>query len=467
MKKTLFRQLITYMMLFCLVLCAICYAVIEFFFDDYYYAQQQEILRNRTHELAIQYDQNAIQVLEVMIDYYYSEYSMSVNLLDVNSKQMYGTFLHGMGRQGIYSVMTYDNVGKFFVSTSAQGMGMGQDTSWLSYLTQTKDGNLLLSRISYTSMDSVVLMVQQFFLYFGIGITVAFVIFAFLFSKSMSRPLRKLNNIASEMGKLNFSMRYEGKRYDEIGQLGNTLNALTTKLENTIAQLTGELSKERTLEKMRTQFTAQVSHELQTPLSVIKGYSEALADNVYTGQEANNTYGILLNEADKISNMVNDLLDLSQMEAGAYVIRKQKFSLNALLQKTYDHYSALPSEKQFSIHLDIDYPNNALYYGDPLRLEQAIRNILINAIKHVANNGTINIALSMQINTPHITIENEGELIATNDLPHIFDSYYQGITEKKGTGLGLAITRHIIKLHNGDIAARNTHNGVSFEIALP
>ncbi|MDD5017997.1 MAG: HAMP domain-containing sensor histidine kinase, partial [Eubacteriales bacterium] len=283
----------------------------------------------------------------------------------------------------------------------------------------------------------------------------------------MSRPLRALNAIAHDMGELNFSMRYAGKRRDEIGQLGATLNALTTKLENTITQLKGELSKEKTLEKMRTQFTAQVSHELQTPLLVIKGYAEALADNMYEDEEAVRVYGILLNETQKISDMVSDLLDLSQMEAGAYVLRKEDFDIAALLRKIHARFSALPAEKLFSMRLDADDNGGAMYFGDPLRIEQAVRNILTNAIKHVKGGGNIAIRLSRAENKTLITIENEGEPIEKDDLPHIFDSYYQGRGEKRGTGLGLAVTRHIIALHGGRISVRNTVYGVVFEIALP
>lgn len=465
MRKTLFRQLITYLMIFFIVLCAVCYAVIEFYFDDYYYAQQKEVLRIRIQHLTTRYDQYGIKALEDDIDIYYSEYGISVNFLDVDSNRLYGAAMRGMGMHGLSAVMQPDNVGKFFVSDS--GMGMGQDTSWLSYLTQTQDGNLILGRVSFESMNAVVHIVQQFLLYFGIAIAIAFVIFAFLFAKSISRPLRKLNDIAHEMGKLNFSMQYEGKRIDEIGQLGNTLNALTKNLENTITQLKGELSKEKTLEKMRTQFTAQVSHELQTPLSVIKGYAEALTDNVYEVDETSEVYSILLTEAEKISHMVDDLLDLSQMEAGVYVVRKQEFSLYDLVHKVYEHYRALPSDKRFTLTLDIDYPKDEMWFGDPLRMEQAVRNILTNAIKHVTNSGNIKISLVQANNRTTLSVENEGEHIPGSELNRIFDSYYQGKKHIKGAGLGLAITRHIVKLHDGKIAARNTDSGVIFEITLP
>ena len=467
MRKTLFRQLISHMLFFCIIAYGIGYAVIEFVFDDYYYTLQESILSERIDELAEQYIQNDLEDMDTVIEYYYSEYGISVHFFDAENNQIYGMSSHGMGRQGLKDAIQQENVGKIFVSTSSCAMGNGQGTRWLSYLAETQDGNYLLGRISYASMDAVVKLVQRFWIYFGTFIAVLFLIFAFIFSRSMSKPLRQLNAIATEMGKLNFSLRYEGNRVDEIGQLGGTLNELTTKLKNAIDQLKGELSKERTLEKMRTQFTAQVSHELQTPLSVIKGYAEALSDNVYTGQEAREAYEILLNEADKISNMVDDLLDLSQMEAGAYVVRKENFDIKALMQKIYKRVRVFKDDKSFAIRLSDTYPENVMLLGDPLRLEQAIRNILTNAIKHVHENGSIEIGLFMQEGKTHITVKNEGETISEDELPHIFDSFYQGKSERTGSGLGLAITRHIIELHDGKIFARNTDGGVLFEIVLP
>lgn len=462
MKKTLFRQLIFSMMLFCIVLCAVCYAVVEFYFDDYYYAQQKQVLYSRTNELAAQFDQGAD--IEELINDYDSLYGVSAHFLD--SKTGKCTSMHGMGMQGVYSQMTSENIGRFFITASGQGMGKGQ-SRWLSYLTQTQSGVFVLGRISFESMDHVVGIVQQFLLYFGMAIAIAFVVFAFLFSRSMSRPLRELNAIAREMGKLNFSMRYAGNRRDEIGQLGGTLNLLTTRLENTIGQLKAELSKEKTLEKMRRQFTAQVSHELQTPLAVIKGYTEALSDDLYTGDETGGVYQILISETDKISQMVDDLLNLSQMEAGAYVIKKQPFSLASMLEKVAEDSRVLSNDKPFSIHVDTHGMAGTLYNGDPLRLEQAVRNIVTNAIKHVYAHGTITLTLRAQGRDTRIAVENEGPPIDTDDLSHIFETYYRGKSKVSGAGLGLAITRHIVERHGGTVDARNTGTGVLFEIRLP
>ena len=465
MKKTLFRQLLMYLMIFFAAACVLCYIVIEYYFDDYYYARQKEVLRDSVDELAAQYDSSDTDAVDALIDTYYNRSGVIVYAYDqAKGQQMHGG-MHGAGGMGAAADVSEENVGTFFMTTSAQGNG--QHTQWLSYLAQTPAGTLLLGRISYESMENVVVLVQRFFLYFGIAVAVVFILFAYFFSRSISKPLSDLNAIAAKMGQLDFSLRYQGKRHDEIGQLGSTLNRLTDELKNTITQLKSELSKGKTLEKMRTQFTAQVSHELQTPLAVIKGYAEALSDHMYEDGEAVKAYEILIDEAGKISNMVTELLDLSQMESGAFVVRKRRFDLLALLKRIHGYYAALPGDKDYTISLVADPGGDAHVYGDPVRIEQAVRNILTNAIKHVAPGGSIDIRLAGGAGRMRIDIANDGSHISEEDLPYIFDSYYQSKNEVRGTGLGLAITRHIIKLHDGEITVRNTESGVVFTIVLP
>jgi len=464
MRKTLFRQLLLYMLIFGIVLSGISIIIIEFFFDDYYYMQQEKLLISHTGALAVEYNESGIPGLQSLIDEYYLDHGMSVHFLDIDSGSILGTESPGFGKQGLTNTINNSPIGEVFISTSGT---LNNPKEWLSYKIKTNDANIILTGISYTSMDSVVSLVQQFFLLFGIALAAIFIIFAYLFSKSMSRPLKELNSIAKKMGQLDFSLKYIGTRRDEIGMLGNTLNDITENLENTISQLQGELSKERTLEKMRTQFTAQVSHELQTPLSVIKGYSEALADQIYSSGEASGIYDILLTETDKISRMIDDLLDLSQMDSGAYVIRKSDFSLIQLISKIFNRHKNLPTGKNFQMQLTIDYPEGILYLGDSVRLEQAIRNILTNAIKHVSEDGLIQVLLATKDKKSIISITNSGEAIPDDDIKHIFDSYYQGKNSRSGTGLGLAISDHIVKLHGGLIQAQNLPEVVRFTITLP
>ena len=467
MRKTLFRQLLFYMMIFIILFTVISYIVIDLYFNDYYYKRQEKVLIKHTEELLETYNLNDISALQDKMNVYADEYGINIQLFDSSNTVIYDTSTKGMSKQTLRSALLDENIDKVFITYSGGGQGTGRRSSWLSYMAKTEDGSWLLARMSYESMDKSIDMAKGFFLIFGMIVVFAFIVFAFFFSRSMSTPLKKLSEIASDMGQLNFTRRYQDNRQDEIGHLGNTLNELTTKLENTLVQLKGELSKEKTLEKLRTQFTAHVSHELQTPLSVIKGYTEALSDNLYKSEEKQRIYGIVLSETGKISNMVDDLLDLSQMEAGAYIIRKKNFNLIELIKKSYESFNVLAHDKRYTINMHIDYPKNISYFGDPVRLEQVVRNVLVNAIKHVSDSGEININLSMPNNNSIISISNQGGNITIEDLSRIFESYYQGEKTEGGYGLGLAISQHIINLHGGKMSASNTEDGVVFFILLP
>ena len=463
MRKTLFRQLLFYMLLFGIVLSAVSWLFIELSFDAYYYNQQKKLLVSHTSELVDEYSEAGFSNIQILIEEFYLDHGLSVHFIDSATGTVYGTDSQGSGRQSMISTAKTAEAGEVFISTTGS---KNNPKDWLSYVIKTDDENIVLSRISYTSMDSVVGLVQRFFLYFGILLGTIFVVFAYIFSRSMSKPLKELNAIAKKMGTLDFSLKYEGNRKDEIGTLGKTLNEITDRLENTISQLQGELSKERTLDKMKTQFTAQVSHELQTPLSVIKGYAEALSDKLYSKEESPAVYEILLTETNKISKMVDDLLDLSQMESGVYVIRKTRFAAFSMVEKLFDRHKLLPSDKNFKMTMKSNCSVGFLYNGDEVRLEQAVRNVLANAIKHVENNGIL--ILNADCSGPFvISVFNSGEQIPEKDLPFIFDSYYQGTNKRGGTGLGLAISRHIIELHGGSLEALNKDDGVQFIITLP
>jgi len=464
MKKTLFRQLLVYLLVFGIVLSLASYLVIELFFDDYYYSRQTLALKENTTHLADTLESSGLNEFLLMAEELKTERGMSIHLYNPEDNTLYGSDVQGSGRQGLMDIFKSSKSDTVFISTTG---GQNSRLNWLTYVLETDEGYLIMSRISYANMESVVEIVQQFLLFFGISLALIFIVFAFFFSRSMSKPLRKLNDIAEGMARLDFTLKYSGNRKDEIGKLGQTLNLLTSNLENTITQLRTELDKEKTLEKMRTGFTAQVSHELQTPLSVIRGYAEALADRIYEEKETDEVYEIMLHETNKISRLVDDLLDLSQMESGAYVIRKKNFSLSVLIDKLYQTHRKLPSLKHFDFEFNNDCASDSLFFGDPLRLEQALRNIIGNAIKYVSENGKIIFTLSEGSNNHIIKIFNTGTPISEADIDEIFTPYFQGKNHREGTGLGLAITRHIVELHGGTISVVNRNNGVELVIELP
>jgi signal transduction histidine kinase len=341
------------------------------------------------------------------------------------------------------------------------------EVEWLTNKVVANDGTQIIGRIPYYSVKDVIVLVQNFLLVFILVIFSVSLIFAYFFARSISKPIVNLNRISKEMGSLNFSEKYRGRRRDEIGQLGETLNQISKKLEKTIEELQSELNKERTLEKMRQRFTAQVSHEIQTPLTVIKSYAEALEDDILSNRGEEKEYFITIEkEADKISSIASDLLDLSQIESGAYRIKKEKTKINDVVETVIQRFLHTDAEK--NIHYDNDCSEGITIEIDRSRMEQVFDNLLNNAIKHVSpKNGLIEIITQTNSNEWRLSVYNDGNSIPENEIDNIWDYFYMAKSNTKGTGLGLAIVKGIIEGHGGSVLVKNKEQGVWFQVTIP
>jgi len=324
-------------------------------------------------------------------------------------------------------------------------------------------GNTILTNIPTVAIQETVKIIQSLLGYVLIFACFLVFISSFILSRNITKPITKLNSIAREMGNLNFTLKYNEKREDEIGQLGKTLNVLTIKLEKTINELQNELQKEKSLDKFRKMFVAQVSHELQTPLAIINGYVEALQDDILESEEEKKYhYYVIEDEVKKMSKIVRDLLDLSQLEAGVFKISKTKINYRALLTNISNKFKVLAEQKGIEFRQDL-YSEDVFINGDAIRIEQAVTNILQNAFQYTEKGGLVKIQLYENGDKLLLNIINTGKHIPENELQYVFESFYKTKRKsKKGTGLGLAITKNILLLHDCNYYVRNIEEGVCF-----
>ncbi|WP_084505012.1 sensor histidine kinase [Acetobacterium malicum] len=338
---------------------------------------------------------------------------------------------------------------------------------WLTHKIVAADGAQIIGRIPLYSVHEVVEIVENFLLVFLIIVFACSLLFAYFFSRGISRPIVSLNRLSREMGNLNFTQKYQGFRKDEIGQLGETLNHISDELEGAILKLQEELDKERTFEKMRQRFTAQVSHEIQTPLAVIKSYAEALEDGILENREEELEYFVTIQkEADKISGIASDLLDLAQIESGAYQLKTESVSGVEVIASVVERFVNTYPEKNISFNNRCD-PDRKVTM-DRKRMEQVFYNLLNNAIKHVSpTDGMIEVGCEIREKEWIVSVYNVGKSIPENEINQIWEYFYKAQSDKKGTGLGLAIVKGIIICHGGKVAVDNRENGVWFEVRLP
>ncbi|MBC1432945.1 cell wall metabolism sensor histidine kinase WalK [Listeria welshimeri] len=239
-----------------------------------------------------------------------------------------------------------------------------------------------------------------------------------------------------------------------------------------------DMTEEKQLEKMKSDFVNNVSHELRTPISMLQGYSEAIIDGVAQSDEEVREFAqIIYDESLRIGRLVNDMLDLARMEAGFNHMDNQKMPIAPLLEKVIANFDVLAKENFVELGLELETPNLEYSY-DQDRMEQVLINLIMNAIRHTGKEGYAGkVILKQKIdktrNNLVITVSDNGSGIAEEDIPYLFERFYKADKARKrgkavGTGIGLAIVKNIVEAHNGKISVESVlGEGSDFIITLP
>lgn len=232
------------------------------------------------------------------------------------------------------------------------------------------------------------------------------------------------------------------------------------------------VTKLRQLEQMRSEFVANVSHELRTPLTSIKGYVETLIDGAMENQElAKNFLTIINSEADRLHNLINDLLYLSQLETGRMEVAKKMIQSHEMLDKIIKVLKPMAKAKNITIKTMVHDKAEKIYGNDSM-LEQVLINLLDNAIKYSYNGGTVTIDIDSKDNNTIINVIDQGIGIPSESLQRLFERFYRVDKARSrqvgGTGLGLSIVKHIIERHRGQILVESeVDSGTTFTVILP
>ncbi len=276
---------------------------------------------------------------------------------------------------------------------------------------------------------------------------------AVVFSFNFIRPLKKMTVTARTLATGDYTAKTGITQEDEIGDLANTLDFLSGKLD--------EASKESSrLEKSRQDFISNVSHELRTPVTVLRGSLEALKDKVITSPDDVEKYHAqMLMEIISLQRLVDDLLSLTKLQNPDFKMDMNAMNLSELLTDVVRSIRQMTLQKKISVTLTNPYPS-VKYFGDYGRLRQMLMVVLDNAVKFSMKNGKIEIHLSCEGENCSLKISDQGRGIKKEEIPYIFDRFHQGSKENSipGTGLGLAIAKEIADRHDISISISSQEN---------
>ena len=309
----------------------------------------------------------------------------------------------------------------------------------ITYAVKLNNNLFAFISTSLEPIDSTVKILQeQLLIVTGIVLILSFVI-AYFISRYLSKPIIKISKAASRIaaGKMNTTFESDSD-ISELIALTDALNEMKTELSKT--------------EELQQDLIANVSHDLKTPLTMIKAYAELVRDINYKQKDKREeNLNIIIAEVDRMTLLVNDILTLSKMQVALDTLELETFDLIALVQDIINRFMIFAKKDGYRILFEHTSLTSVIIEADKKKLEQVIYNLMTNAINYTGKDKTVTIAITKTDTTYHVEIKDSGKGIDPKDLDHIWDKYYQDKKHHKrqvyGTGLGLSIVKNILILH--------------------
>ena len=288
-----------------------------------------------------------------------------------------------------------------------------------------------------------------------LALAVGFVL-AFFLAQSQIKPLREINSAVREFTKGDLTRRVNLSCGGELEELGNSINRMAAELNR--------------MEDSRRSFVANVSHELRSPMTSMRGYVQAMLDGTIAQEDMPRYLQIVMDETQRLTDLVRDLLDLSRLESGKFPLTIAPFDMNELLRRNLINFEPRIDAKAIRVEVALaEDPLNAM--GDANRVNQVVSNIIDNAVKFMnGEDNRLTLRTAREGKAVRVTISNNGPKIAEADLPYIFERFYKADkahTSGQGTGLGLSICQRIMHQHGSVIAVRSDERETAFEFTLP
>ncbi len=367
-------------------------------------------------------------------------------------------------------------------STSSYDLIQAQDqdmnnADYLILLGVLADGNSVMIRTDMESIRESVAIANRFLLFVGLCALIISVIIGVIMSRRITKPVLQLTDISKKMVELDFDAKYEvpTEKTNELDQLGEHMNQLSSTLERTISelktannQLMQDIEKKEQIDEMRKEFLSNVSHELKTPLALISGYAEGLSECINEDPESREYYcEVIIDEADKMNQMVQKLLTLNQLEFGNDQVTLERFDITELIQGVVNASGILLKQKDITVEMDLPAEH---VWADEFKVEEVITNYLSNAINHAEFEKKIRIFYEKKESTLRISVFNTGKPIPEEDIENIWIKFYKvdkaRTREYGGSGIGLSIVKAIMDSFHQQCGVINHEDGVEFWFEL-
>lgn len=316
---------------------------------------------------------------------------------------------------------------------------------------------LLIISAPLQPLDDTVRILRTQLVYISLVVLVLAVVISAIIAVHVSRPLTRITGKAALLAKGRYDMNFDRGGYTEVDQLADTLNYTTAELGQ--------------VENLRRELIANVSHDLRTPLTMIKLYAEMIRDlNGDNRAKREQNVSVIIEESDRLTALVQNLLDLSRLQSGALPFQSEAFDLVALAKRILPRYDALVQQDGY--RFTFEHPEELWVHADQARIEQVLYNLINNAVNYAGADKLVAVKAVGYERTALLSVSDNGDGIAPEDLERIWDRYYKVDKEHRravsGTGLGLSIVKSILDQHGAKYGVRSRKGeGATFWFELP
>ena len=373
-----------------------------------------------------------------------------------------------------------DNYGTYYVA-SAEDDGFDERSPVLSsnYYFSFLGSNDRYMLIVYGKAGQIAELQQSFFRIFPFLLIVVFavsLIVSWLYSRIITKPVLEISRVSEKMSDLHLEWQVNGQRTDELGILGKSLNKLSqnlrtalTDLKKANTELKADIEREKALEQAQLDFFSAASHELKTPITIIKGQLEGMLLGIGAYKDREKYLLRSLGVTQTLESMVYDLLTISRLQTSDFVFKTENFDCVPLIRKYLSDTEDLIVDKDLQINAHFSKPITV--NANKILMEKVFSNLIGNAEKYSPPKAIINITVQKQQDNYLFSIENYGTHIPEEAIPKLFEAFYRVDTSRSrqtgGSGLGLYIVQKILQQHDSRCNVHNTENGVEFFFKLP
>lgn len=442
-----------------LTLSAAIYGMITFGMSNFYLTELNKSLEKELDTTIEQISNMTNEETQKTLERFAIEYGISIIVKNQEGEEI-----------GNYGEISY-----FLAPDANSSKAQNSKGITKNYIVKSNEGTVYKLQIFGTkeSVNIGLKVLNRILPSLGVITVIVSILIALFFARYITRPILKVNEASKRMVKLDFRKPYPEKRSDEIGILEENLNQLAEHLEDTLQELKeknqilqDEIQREQEMERKQLSFFAAVSHELKTPVTILKGQIQGMISGIGGYKDRDKYLKRSYEVVFSMEGLIQEILDVSRMKSAGFSLNFSTIFLDSIVKGIIQEWEDIATDRGVTLHTEIEEKTEIC--ADRVLFQKVIGNLISNAVKYTPDNGNIWCKVYKNEEGVIFSVENNAEHISEQEIPKLFDAFYRREKSRNrkagGSGLGLYIVKMIVELHHYECEFKNTNQGIEVKI---